>query len=326
MIDYMEIGYGGWYMPSRRPKLGGFFARYDVTKQEKSSESQSRSFLPIQEKGLTQTLRAFLDQGRIGAGQEQFPGERVAGFVPGQVQAIEGVPQFLDTFAAQRELPFFGETGGALRGVLSGELGGDILSPERAEEIFQATRVAPRTRQFERFDKPIIEEQFAGPGFQSTARAQAVTRGAEELGRDIASEREQFMFGVEQANRGLQEARAGRSLAAIPLGAELATLPEQVAATRLAGRGGVFDFLTAQQQQRQREISAERETFQEAQRFMDPEDFSNLMALLGLTFQQSTSESFFESPLSAGMKSFFGAAGGAAGGNIGVKATGGTRL
>lgn len=278
-----------------------------MSKQEKASSSrqQAQAFLPIQETALTQTLQAFIDQGRIATGQPQFTGERIAPLTTGQQAAISGVDPFLDVFAAQREIPFLGETGGALQGILKGELGADIITPERAQEVFQATRVTPRLRQFERFDKPLIEEQFAGPGFQSTARASAVTRGAEELGRDIASEREQFLFGTEQANRALQEARAGRTLSAIPLGAELATLPEQVATARLAGRGGVFDFLTTQQQQQQREIAAEREVFQEAQRFMDPEDFANLVALLGLQFSQSSGvgTGYFESPLSTGLKS-----------------------
>lgn len=288
-----------------------------MSQQERRSESQetARSFLPIQETGITQALQAFIDQGRIGAGQPQFQGERVAPLTTGQQTAISGAEPFLDVFSAQRDIPFFGETGGALQDILAGELGGELISPERAQQVFQQTRQIPRLRQFERFDKPLIEEQFAGPGFQSTARARAVTLGAEELGRDIASEREQFLFGTEQANRALQEARAGRTLSAIPLGAGLATLPEQVAGTRLAGRAGVFDFLSVQQQQRQREIAAEREIFQEAQRFMDPEDFANLIALLGLQFSQSqgTSTSFFQSPLSQGLGAFAGGLGGGLG-------------
>ena len=288
-----------------------------MSKQEKKAESQATqtSFLPAQRKALEDVLAAFTKQGRIGAGQPQFPGERVAPLSTGQQTAISGAEPFLDVFSAQRDIPFFGETGSALQGILKGETGADIISPERAQQVFETTRQIPRLRQFERFDKPLIEEQFAGPGFQSTARAQAVTLGAEELGRDIASEREQFLFGTEQANRAIQEARAGRTLSAIPLGAELGLQPERVAGARLAGRAGVFDFLTTQQQQQQREITAEREIFQEAQRFMDPEDFANLVALLGLNFTQfqETSKQFFESPLSTGLKSFAGELGGGLG-------------
>ncbi len=315
-MSFYELDYAGrWVCLEQRPcllgggLLGGRTWRYDIGKQETQSESQQTSAAkrPSQGTALDAAIKAFTEQGRIGRGQESFPGERLAQFSTGQEAAIGGAEGFLDTFAADRDIPFFGETGSALSGILAGETGGELISPERAQEVFQATRVQPRLRQFERFDKPLIEEQFAGPGFQSTSRAQAVTRGAEEVSRDIASEREQFLFGTEQANRALQEARAGRSLAAIPLGAQLSQLPEQIAGTRLAGRAGVFDFLGAGQQQRQREINAEREVFQEAQRFMDPEDFSNLVALLGLNFatSQQTSESFFESPQSAGLKSLF---------------------
>ena len=321
-MSFYELDYAGrWVQPSRRPLLGGFNVRYDVGKQEeRSSQTQvSKSFLPIQEQGLTQALQEFIGQGRIGAGQAQFPGERVAGFTGGQQAALGGVEGFLDTFAADREIPFFGETGSALRGILAGETGAELISPERAQEVFRATRGDPRRRQFERFDKPLIEEQFAGPGFQSTSRAQAVTRGAEELGRDIASEREQFLFGTEQANRAIQEARAGRTLSAIPLGFGAGQIPTSEATARLAGRGGVFDFLTTQQQQQQRQIDAEREIFQEAQRFMDPEDFANLVALLGLSFQTSfgRSQTKDPSPLQSGLTSAFAGGGGAFGGRVG---------
>ena len=318
MEFYMVKGYCGWLTPSRRPLLGGLFCRYGGQEKQSTSQATSAQTRPSQDTALDAVLKAFTEQGRIGAGQPQFEGQRVVPFTSGQQAAVSGAEPFLDIFSAQRDIPFIGETGGALQGILKGELGGDILSPQRAEEIFQATRVDPRTRQFHRFDKPLIEESFAGPGFQSTARAQAVTRGAEELGRDIASEREQFLFGVEQSNRALQESRAGRSLAAIPLGQDMAVLPERVAAARLAGRGGVFDFLTTQQQQQQREITAEREIFAEAQRFMDPEDFANLVALLNLNFStsQESSKGFFESPLSAGLTSLVTTAGGNIGGKI----------
>lgn len=315
-MSYMEIGYNGWFMPSKRPQIGGFGCRYDAGKQEKRSETTTTSKDPSQTQALQQTLGAFTEQGRIGAGQESFPGERVAGLGPGQQKALAGVPDFLDTFSAQRDIPFIGETGSALRGILSGETGAELIDPQRAQEVFQATRVDPRLRQFERFDKPLIEEQFAGPNFQSSGRARAVTRAGEEVSRDIASEREQFLFGTEQANRALQESRAGRSLAAIPLGVQQSLLPEQVAGARLAGRGGVFDFLSTQQQQQQREISAEREVFQEAQRFMDPEDFANLVALLGLNFSSSLSRTFDASPLQAGTTAAFTTAGGNLGGKI----------
>ncbi|HEC65298.1 MAG TPA: tail fiber domain-containing protein [bacterium] len=324
-MGFYELDYAGrWVDLSRKPLLGGSNVRYDVGKQEerKTETTAAQSFLPIQETALTQALQSFIDQGRIGAGQPQFPGERLAPFTPGQQAAISGAEPFLDTFAAGREIPFFGETGGALRGILAGETGADIISPQRAQEVFQATRVDPRLRQFERFDKPLIEEQFAGPGFQSTARAQAVTRGGEELSRDIAAEREQFLFGTEQANRALQEARAGRTLSAIPLGAGLAQLPEQVAGARLSGRAGVFDFLTAQQQQQQRGIQVEQQIFQEAQRFMDPEDFANLVALLGLNFQTSfgRAQAFDPSPLQAGLTAAFTEAGTTVGGGVGAGA------
>jgi hypothetical protein len=323
---YMEIGYSGWFMPAQRPIIGNINCRYGGGEKQSESQSSSTSTRPSQNKALDAVLKAFTEQGRIGAGQESFEGARVAPLGETQQAAIGGAGDFLDTFSAGRDIPFTGETGSALRGVLGQEFGGELITPERAEEVFQATRVDPRLRQFERFDKPLIEEQFAGPNFQSSGRATAVTRAGEELGRDIASEREQFLFGTEQANRALQESRANRALSAIPLGQVAATLPETVAGARLAGRAGIFDIASAGQQQEQREIQAQREVFQEAQRFMDPEDFANLVALLNLNFSSSSESktTFGPSPLSAGLSSLAGGIGGGIGERIGGTAFSGT--
>ena len=331
-MNFYELDFAGrWVCLERHPLLGGFSARYDNPfKQEKSSESQSRSssFLPIQETALTQTLQAFLDQGRVGTGQESFAGQRVAPLSAGQQTAISGAEPFLDIFSAQREIPFLGQTGDALRGILSGETGAEQFTPERANEIFTQTRQLPAERTFERFTKPLIDEGFAGPGFQNTARPREVLREAEFLQQGLRGEREGFLGQIEALNRGISENKAGRTLSAIPLGAGLASLPEQIAGQRLAGRAGVFDFLGAGQQQQQAEINAERQVFEEARKFMDPEDFVNLLALIGQPFQQSqgTSAGFFQSPGNAGMTSLLSGAGAAAGGNIGIKATGGSRL
>ena len=73
----MELGYGGWYIPERRPCLGGFGARYDKG-QESVSETESQSFLGVQKDALKSALDLFTQQGRIGSGQESFSGEMVA--------------------------------------------------------------------------------------------------------------------------------------------------------------------------------------------------------------------------------------------------------
>jgi hypothetical protein len=285
----MELGYGGWCIPERRPCLGGFSARYDKG-QESVRDDESASFIPVQRTGLETALEMFTQQGRIGSGQESFAGDRVAPFGDIQNQALspESLKGFLDTFSANRDIPFFGETGDALSGILRGETGAEQITPERAEQVFQQTRVDPRLREFERFTKPLIEEQFAGPNFQSSARAREVGLAGERVGEDLGDERAGFLFDIENVNRQLEEAKAGRTLSAIPTGFQAGGIPEQIAGARLAGRTGIFDFASAQQSQAQREIQAEREIFQEAQRFMDPEDLSALMGFLGLNFQTSS--------------------------------------
>jgi hypothetical protein len=279
--------------------------------------SESSSFLPSQKKGFNTALDLFTEQNRIGSGQESFPGGRVAPLTETQLQSMDPqqLSQFLDLFSAGRDIPFFGETGDALQGILSGETGAQQISPERAEEVFQQTRVDPRLRDFERFEQPLIEEQFAGPNFQSSARAREVTRAGERVGDDLGDERAGFLFDIENVNRQLEEARAGRTAAAIPIGFQAGGIPEQIASARLAGRAGIFDFAGAQQTQAQREIQAEREIFQEAQRFMDPEDLSALMGFLGLNFQTTSGSTSAPGILNQ----FATAAGGKAGEQFGAK-------
>jgi len=314
----MELGYGGWFIPERRPCLGGFNARYDKS-QEETSQQSTNAKTGSQRKALSSALNLFMDQGRIGSGQESFQGERLAPFNATQQQAFSPaqLQGFLDTFSADRDIPFFGETGDALSGILSGETGGQQISPENALSTFQQTRVDPRLRDFDRFTKPGIEEQFAGPNFNSSARAREVGLATERVGQDIASERAGFLFDVENINRQLDESKANRTLSAIPTGFQAGGIPEQTALNRLTGRTGVFDFASAQQTQAQREIQAEREVFEEAQRFMDPEDLQALMGFLGLNFSTSSSTGFAPSSFQTASQSFAGGAGGAAGTNLG---------
>jgi hypothetical protein len=233
---------------------------------------------------------------------DTFTGDRVSAFTPLQEQAIDpqALSGFLDTFSADRGIPLQGETNEALGGLLRGEGGGELISPERAGEVFQQTRVAPRQREFRDFQQPLIEEQFAGPGFQSTARAQEVSRAGERVGQDLASERAGFLFDVENANRALQEGRASRTLSSIPFGFQAGTQPEQVAGARLAGRGSVFDFAGAEQRQQQQEIFAEQEAFADAQRFFDPGQFEQIMGLLGIEISNLNQRGRFSTTSASG--------------------------
>jgi len=261
----------------------------------------------------------FTQQGRIGSGQESYGGDRVASLTGMQQQAIDTdqLRGFLDTFSANRDIPFFGETGDALSGILRGETGAEQISPERAEQVFRQTRVDPRMREFNRFTKPLIEEQFAGPNFQSSARAREVGLAGERVADDLGDERAGFLFDIENINRQIDESKAGRTMGAIPLGFQAGTMPEQVAAARLTGRGGIFDFASAEQTQAQREIQAEREVFEEAQRFMDPEDLSALMGFLGLNYESSSSAKYAPSMNQAFSQKLGGSLAGGASAGIG---------
>lgn len=252
------------------------------------SVSQSQSFLPAQRTALEDVLAAFTGQGRIGTGQTSFTGEQLAGFNPLQQSILSNLGAFQGLFDPDQPIPFAGESGAALTGLLSGERGAQPIS---VEDFIREAIVAPREQQFEQFTAPLIREEFAGPGFQSTARARAVGLAGERLQEEIGAESGATRFAAEQFNRQLQEQQAQRALQALGPALQFAGLPTALATAQLGGQQALLGFADVETRQRQAEINVEIQRFAEANRFMDPEDLSTLLALLGLGFESSTATS-----------------------------------
>jgi hypothetical protein len=218
----------------------------------KSSEkSGSKSFLPIQEDVLTDFLSS--QRGTIGAGQQSFPGQRTADFSELQERALELAP-------------------GAL-----------FRTPEQEADLFKFGIEEPARRRFQQETVPLIREEFAGPGFFGSARAQETVRAGEGLAA------------------GLETARSG-------LRRESEDINRQ-------GVASLFGFGQAQQAQQQAEINSEIEQFIEQTRLTNPEDVAILMGLLGMNFTTSSSVT---KPVGQGSGSKTGAIiGGIAGGLTG---------
>jgi hypothetical protein len=110
---------------------------------------------------------------------------------------------------------------------------------------------------------PLLREEFAGPGFFSSARAQETVRAGEDLASNLEAERQNLRRETEAINR--------------------------------QGVQSLFNFGAAQQAQQQREIDSEIQTFIEENRLTNPEDVAILTALLGLNFASSSGESSSDS-------------------------------
>lgn len=194
---------------------------------QSKSKDESKSFLPIQKDVLTDFLTSQRD--RIGTGQQSFQGDRVAGFGELQEQALELAPE---TF---------------------------FRTPQQEADLFKFGIEEPAKRRFQQETVPLIREEFAGPGFFSSARAQETVRAGEDFATGLERERQNLRRETEGLNR--------------------------------QGVASLFGFGQAQQQLEQQQINAEIQQFIESTRLTNPEDVAILSNLLGMSFSTSKGSS-----------------------------------
>lgn len=257
------------------------------SKNSGSEKSQAQSFTPEQKQWLGQALQVYGPQ--LGRGEDVYGGNRVANFTPMQNLSLQQAQGLLGSFSPDQGMPMFGETGTALGQVLSGQSGAPLLSIDQANETFNQQYANPAYRNFSMNTAPLIREEFAGPGFWSSARGNAVSREAGNLGSQLEAGRAGYLWDTEQTNRQLQEANANRQLAGIPLGMQYGMAPTQQALAQAQGTAGLFDFGSAEQQQRQNQINANIQKFAEENRLTSEEDMAILLALLGMNYSTSSS-------------------------------------
>lgn len=110
----------------------------------------------------------------------QYPGQFAAGLTPEQQTQIS--------------------RSGRL-GALSEEGFGNLLSGKFPEKDFQTGFVEPSWREFDKYQKPLIEEQYADPGgggYWRGARADAVMGGAGDVASDLSSKRAQLNLAAKE--------------------------------------------------------------------------------------------------------------------------------
>jgi hypothetical protein len=227
----------------------------------------------------------------LGKGQISYPGSEVAEFTPTQKAALGGTQGFLDKFSPDAPYPMFGETGTALKGILGGKTGAKKITPEDTASFFKRSYEDPAMYQFSEYTRPLIREEYAGPGFWGSSRAKAVGKAGQELGQWLGAKRGEVEWQAGEANRAIDEAKAGRALSAVPLGLDYAGAPTREALTRLGGRQGVFNFASAEWQQKQNMLNDSIKKFQAGKRLTDPEIMNILMSLVTMGMSSSKSSS-----------------------------------
>lgn len=216
-----------------------------MSQDEKTKSTQSTGYTDWQTdigKKLTDVYSPYIGQGALGG-----------------LSDLE--EQSLDML---RSANIWGPLTTAGTSLLTGQLGANKITPDMASRTFEQAVANPSLKQWEETWKPGIREEYAGPGYWGSARADAVTKGARDLGDWLGSERANWMWNADQANRAIDEAKAGRALSA--LGA--------VPASQLGWAQGLFGTGTAA-----REI---------LNQITDPQVLDVLNMILGYKFAPTT--------------------------------------
>ncbi len=255
--------------------------------QQKQS-SKSSSYLPVQSNWLTQILPMYGAQ--AGQGQSLYGGQHVAGMTPQQQEAlnVSGWGNYLDPNALATNTQY-GQTGTALSGLLTGQTGAEPYTQGAIDTLFKSAYEAPARKQWQESTKPAIQEAFSGPGYWSTARMKEQSKGAQDLGDTLASQYGQLTWNADQANKAIEEAKAGRAAQRHSAGDRLRPGPDAAGHQRHRGTGALYGLATPEQQQQQAEINANIQKFAEENRLTDPESMDILMQLLGMNFSSTKS-------------------------------------
>jgi len=263
------------------PKLKSLFepmSRFYKKDDGGSKTTTSSPYTPEQQDWISKALELYGPT--LGQGANVYPGERVAGFTDTQQGTLGSLGSFADYFGGGGEMPMYAQTGDALKNILAGTAGADPWTSQQTSDYFKSAYQQPAMKQWSEFIKPEIKENYAGPGYWSSARAGAVAEGARDLGDWLGAKHGQLQWDTATQNKMLQESAANRMLSGIGQGMQYGMMPTQEMLSKLGGLGGVFDFAGAGQQQNQAEINAAIQKWAEEQAITDPANLSILMAFL----------------------------------------------
>lgn len=293
---YMTLEYGRWYMPSRRPTLGpGYFNyRYDFGKSESEGKSQQETRTAGQTRELEKLLNIFGGGAAGPRGPVIPPISGVEPLTTTQRDIFSTVGDFatgLQPLRDTSQIPLFEEATGATSRLLSGDFGAQPITPEQTQDFFERAIAAPARFSFEDIQRPLIREEFAGPGFSSSARAQEVVRQGETLERGLGEARAGLEFEVLKQNQAIEQQKAANALSALPAAEGLAGLPENIRTQRINDAMNILNAATFEQLQNQAVRDEEIERFTLARDLVDPRDLSILLSLLNLNFGAATSKS-----------------------------------
>lgn len=166
------------------------------SQKEKSKTTQTTGYTPSQTamgEQLTKTYSPYIGEGTLG----------------GLGDLEESALNML------RSADIWGPLSQAGTGLLTGATGAQKITPELASSTFGKAVEDPTMKSWGETWKPAIKEEYAGPGYWGSARADAVTKGGKDVADWLGGQRADWMWNADAANRAIDEAKAGRSLSAL---------------------------------------------------------------------------------------------------------------
>ncbi len=253
---------------------------------KKKSKQTTYTKTPEQRKAMTSLFGAYLPQ----VGQNQaYTGDRVAPLTDLQRTTLGGAQNYANYFSTPQTVgtPLFAETGAAAKSLLDGTAGATKLSDSNVSDYFDSTYRAPAMTALRDDINPAIDEAYAGPGFWHSQRSHEKADAAADTSRWLGEQYGQVKWDQQLNNQALDEAKANRTLSAMPTAMAYGQQPAaevmnnlQIAASQVQGLSDLFGFGAAEQSQEQRELAAEMAQFMEAKQITDPETLNILLSLI----------------------------------------------
>lgn len=205
-----------------------------------------------------------------------YPGARVAPLTPQELAAQQWANMYLQQPLPQQQ-PIWGPTQFATASLLSGAPAYTV-NPQQGEDFYKAQEQAAVGYQ-QQYVQPTISESFAGPGYWSSARAEAETQAMEDLySYYLGPLYYQIQYENEQARR--QSELYGKQLQAqtVPYGMSMATTGAQAPATAATTGLTLGNYFRTYQQQL---LEAEMQKWYEQQPVYSPY-MGLMMSYLGM--------------------------------------------
>lgn len=171
-----------------------------MSQKSKSKQETTSGYLPFQTdvaNKLTETYSPYIGQGTLG------------GLSDLEQQSVNML----------KSADIWSPLASTAKGLLTGQTGAKPITPELAGTEWG--RIERGLTDIERdVAKPARQEAFAGPGYWSSARREGQVGGYGQTGRQSFSDYlgegyKKFQWDVDQYNRQIEEAKAGRALSAL---------------------------------------------------------------------------------------------------------------